>query len=205
MQSLTITGAAALFAAMAVLAAVPSVSVLTVAARSAGSGFVHGVFVSLGVVVGDIVYILVAIFGLSLLAEAMGGLVVWIKVLGAAYLVWLGLRLWRARPKAVEEGPAGASLFSSFMAGLVITLADQKAILFYLGFFPAFLDLSAVSPVDAAVVIAITIVAVGGVKVGYAWLAGKARWGVEAKAGRWVNRVAGSVLIGVAVALVAAV
>jgi len=46
----------------------------------------------------------------------------------------------------------------------MITLGDQKAILFYLGFFPAFLDLKAISALDAVIVLAITVVTVGGAK-----------------------------------------
>lgn len=64
----------ALFGAMAVLAAVPSVSVLAVAARSVSDGFAHGAATAMGVVVGDVLFILLALFGLALLAEAMGDL-----------------------------------------------------------------------------------------------------------------------------------
>jgi len=54
----------------------------------------------------------------------------------------------------------------------MITLGDQKAILFYLGFFPAFLDLVAMSALDTAVILLVTTVAVGGVKLAYAGMAG---------------------------------
>lgn len=60
------------------------------------------------------------------------------------------------------------------MADFLVTLADQKAVLFYLGFLPAFVDLSQRNLVDTAVVIAITVLAVGGVKLGYAALADRA-------------------------------
>ena len=84
--------------------------------------------------------------------------------LGAAYLAWLGLSLWRAPPdSAAASAGNGAGGTSSFMAGLLVTLADQKAILFYLGFFPAFVDLQRIAPLDVAIIIAVTIVAVGGV------------------------------------------
>lgn len=51
---------------------------------------------------------------------------------------------------------------------------DQKAVLFYLGFLPAFLNLSALTPSDIAVIVTVTIVAVGGVKLAYAYAAAKA-------------------------------
>ena len=163
---------AALFTAMVILAAVPSVSVLMVTARSASRGFIHGVFTTIGIVTGDIFFILIAIFGLVLLAEAMGNTIVLIKYLGGAYLIFLGINFWWNKTKTENDVDASeSSLLSSFLAGLLITLADQKAILFYLGFFPAFLDLSAITFLDTGIITGIVIVAVGGVKLGYAYMA----------------------------------
>ena len=120
-------------------ALIPGVSVLAVSARSAAFGFAHGIFTSLGIVVGDMAFILVAIYGLSVLAGLMGNYFFLIKYLGGAYLIWLGIVLWRSKSKVEKVADSGkSSLPSSFMTGLLITLGDQKAILFYLGFFPAF-------------------------------------------------------------------
>src|SRR5690606_38620612 len=115
--------------AMIVLAAVPSVSVLAVTARAASAGFSHGALVALGIVAGDILFIVLAIFGLMLLAERLGDAFDWVRYLCGAYLIVLGLLTWRARPKhgPDAESPAGGH-FSSFFTGLAITLADQKAI-----------------------------------------------------------------------------
>ncbi|MDH3691242.1 MAG: LysE family translocator [Gammaproteobacteria bacterium] len=200
---MTFSSIAALFGAMVVLAFIPSVSVLTVSARSAASGFIHGVFTTVGIVVGDIIFILIAIFGLSVLAETMGGLFVLVKYLGGAYLIWLGIALWRSKSKAVEaEGIKESSLLSSFVTGLFITLGDQKAILFYLGFFPAFIDLSTISYFDTSIIIVIAIVAVGGVKLCYAFMADRASLLISSKAYQGINITAGSVMIGVGVFLI---
>lgn len=190
----------ALFGAMVVLAFVPSVSVLAVSARSAASGFVHGVFTTSGIVVGDIILIVLAIFGLSVLAETMGSLFVLIKYFGGAYLIWLGIKLWRSASETAEnEGVIESSLLSSFLAGLFITLGDQKAILFYLGFFPAFLDLSAMTYFDTSIIIAIAIVAVSGVKLGYAYAADRTGSLVGSKANQVISIGAGSVMVAVGV------
>ncbi len=197
---MTLGSIIALFGAMAVLAFVPSVSVLAVSARSAASGFIHGVFTTMGIVVGDIVFIVVAIFGLSVLAEAMGSLFVVIKYLGGAYLVWLGIRLWRSGSQtAGNEGVVESSLLSSFLTGLSITLGDQKAILFYLGFLPAFLDLSEMTYVDTLIVIATAIVAVGGVKLGYAYVANRIGSLFGPKTNRVIGISAGGVMVAVGV------
>lgn len=199
---MTFSSIVALFGAMVVLASIPSVSVLAVSTRSATFGFIHGVLTTIGIVIGDIIFIIMAIWGLSFLAETMGNLFVLIKYLGGAYLIWLGIGLYRAKsqdlgPEAVVE----SSLLSSFLTGLSITLADQKATLFYLGFFPAFLDLSQVSYVDTLIIMAITVVAVGGVKLGYAFMADRARVLVSPKIRKGINTVAGCVMIAVGVFL----
>lgn len=191
----------ALFSAMVILAAIPSLSVLTVLTRSASFGLIHGVFTTLGIVVGDVVFILIAIWGLSLLAATLGGIFIAIKYLGGFYLIFLGIGLCWSKPKSnLKAGEVtGSSLVSSFLAGLLITLGDQKATLFYLGFFPAFLDMSEISYVETAVVVATAIVAVGGVKLAYAFMANSAKFLVSPRVKNSLNTAAGCVMIAVGV------
>lgn len=203
MQSSMTTGSViALFSAMIVLASIPSISVLAVSTRSATAGLIHGIFTTIGIVVGDIIFILIAIWGLSLLAETMGNLFILIKYLGGAYLIVLGIGLCRSKTQNLKTAEIiKPSLLSSFLTGLLITLADQKAVFFYLGFFPAFLDLSKVSYFDASIIIAITIVAVGGVKLGYAFMADRARLLISSTT-RGINIAAGCVMITIGIFLI---
>lgn len=117
-------------------------------------------------------FIVLAVLGLAILAETTGNLFVVMKYLGGGYLLVLGIMLMRSRP-ADAQGEAGSesTLLSSFLAGLSITLADQKAILFYFGFFPACIDLAALSVPGVLMILAITIIALGGAKLVYAYLA----------------------------------
>lgn len=201
--SLTFSSIVALFSAMVVLAAIPSVSVLAVSTRAATCGFIHGVFTTIGIVLGDIIFIIIAIWGLSFLAETMGGLFGLIKYLGGAYLIFLGIGLCRLKARNLEtEEVVKSSLLSSFLTGLFITLGDQKATLFYLGFFPAFVDLSQVSWVDTGIIIAIATLAVGSVKLIYAFMANKARLMISSKITKGLNIAAGCVMIIVGVFLI---
>ncbi len=201
--ALGIESALALFAAMTVLAALPSTSVFAVSARAAAHGFAHGAATSAGVVVGDIIFILIAIFGLAVLVETLGSMFALLRYLGGAYLIWLGIRLWRLRRAAVADQDGGqASLRTSFATGLLITLGDQKAILFYLGFLPAFVDLATVSATDVGIIVTIAILAVGGVKLTYAALADRARVLLGSGLGSAMNGLAAIIMITVGLMLI---
>jgi threonine/homoserine/homoserine lactone efflux protein len=188
---------------MIVLAIVPSVSVLAVTARAAAFGFTHGLFTALGIVVADILFILIAVYGLALIAEMMGDQFRLIQYIGAAYLIWLGISLWRTEVKArASDSLQQSSWSSSFLTGLLITLGDQKAILFYLGFFPAFIDLSTMTPADTLIIVLIAVLGVGGAKLVYAFLADRTSVMLKnSRALRGINILAACIMIAVGIAL----
>ena len=195
--SLTLESTLALFGAMVALAMLPSLSVLAVVARSAALGFSHGLATAMGIVVGDFIFIVLAIYSLSAVAENMSGLFKLVQYGGGIYLIWSGIKLIRDRSKSMEVVRVETtSRLSSFASGLSITLSDQKAIFFYLSFFPAFLNLNQVSIFDVIIVMAISTVAVGGVKIGYAYLADRARFlGQSHSMRRVINLTTGSLLM----------
>ena len=196
--TLTLTSIVALLGALIVLAAVPSISVLTVTARAASFGFTHGLFTAIGIVIADILFILIAVYGLALVAEMMGEQFRWVQYLGAAYLVWLGVSLWRSETRVRDADTVRQSSYlSSFLAGFLLTLADQKAILFYLGFFPAFIDMSTMTLADTLIIIVIAVIGVGGAKLVYALLADRAgAWLRNTRALRGMNLLAACIMIG---------
>lgn len=172
---MTITNSVALFLLMGMLAALPSSSVLLVTTRSAIFGTGNGLATAAGIVAGDLVFMTMAILGMTALAEQVGAFFVLIKYLAAAYLIWFGIGLIRAqRQKTLfsevggRSGSSGGDLAASFGSGLLLTLGDVKAIFFYASLLPTFLDLAALTGLDILVISAITITAVGGVKAAYA-------------------------------------
>ncbi|OZG75451.1 hypothetical protein BTA51_03505 [Hahella sp. CCB-MM4] len=193
---MTITTALALFGSMIILALIPGPGVFAVTARAMSSGFHHGAMTVVGIVVGDYIFILLSVCGLVALAEAMGSFFVVLKYAGAAYLIWLAISLWRAEVVDNQvQGVKEASFLSNFMAGLITTLGNPKAILFYIGFFPAFLDLSAISFIDLVSIMVIATVAVGGVMMGYAYAAGKTGQMLSSRRARKnVNRTASGIM-----------
>lgn len=156
---------------MVTLAAIPSASVVLVVTRSATFGIANGIAVSLGILLGDLVFIFLAILGLSVVAETMGGLFLIIKYMGGLYLLWVGFSLLTSANKVVislDKANSKGNLASSFVAGFFLTLGDIKAIYFYISLFPAFIDLTTINVFDILTIICITIVSVGGIKIAYA-------------------------------------
>ena len=197
---MTIIDAFFLFAVMSVLALLPSASVALVVTRSATAGLAHGAAVAVGIVLGDLVFVCLAVLGMAAVAEVMGGFFVAIKYVAGAYLIWFGLSLLRSNDSSpsVSSHQNTSSLSASFLSGLLVTLGDIKAIFFYASLFPAFVDLSRLSLLDVGFIFVITLLSVGGVKLGYAYGATK----VVTLAKRFgplqsVKVVGGGVMIGI--------
>jgi threonine/homoserine/homoserine lactone efflux protein len=169
-MTMTLSSIAALCVTMFVLSVVPGPSDVAVVARSLASGFRHGVIFTIGVVLADAVFILLAAFGLTALAVNATEWFSLVKYGGAAFLIYMGIGGIRARVTASDLSPKPASTHSSFASGFLITLGDPKAILFYFGFLPAFLDLKTATTIDYVVILVAATVVIGVVKLGYAWL-----------------------------------
>lgn len=191
----------ALALAVFILALTPGPVVVATVART----FVSGVRPALGLIAGvalvDLVYLLLAVFGLSAIASALGELFIAVKIVGALYLVWLGYRLWTA--KAVPLPETGAAIprcfWQSFAEGALIDLGNPKIILFYAAFLPPFADLETLGTHDvvgmAAVVVGILILS----NLGFAWVASRARRYIRsARAVKTMNRTSGTLMIGAA-------
>ena len=192
-------------AAMLALAASPGPGVFATVARALASGFRPALAVIAGIVLGDIMYLMFAILGLSVVARALGGLFVAVKVCGGAYLVWLGLKIWLTEPAAEPKEPAGQrSGSSNLIGGLLITLSNPKVILFYCGFLPTFVDLSTLKPLDITMIAGVVVIVLAGVLTVYAYLASRARrLFASPRAMKRLNRASGTVMMatGVAVAV----
>jgi threonine/homoserine/homoserine lactone efflux protein len=163
----------ALCAIMLTLAVIPSTSVALVVTRSATSGVPHGIAVSVGIVLGDLIFALLAILGLTALSELMGTLFLLIRYAAGVYLIWFGVNLIRSRNQTLklDQTSSTKGLLASFLSGLLVTLGDVKAIFFYASLFPTFLEPSTLGYAEISWILGIIIVTVGGVKLSYALLA----------------------------------
>jgi threonine/homoserine/homoserine lactone efflux protein len=203
-KNLTIYSAIGFSVAMLVLAASPGPGVFATIARALASGFRPSLAVICGIVICDLIFLLFAAFGLSMVARALGNFFFIVKICGGAYLIWLGVRIWLKKPEPVTANQylKPHSRWGNLATGLVITLSNPKVILFYCGFLPTFLDLSALTLADLVIVVTIITIVLGGVLTTYAFLASRARrMFTSRKAAGRLNRAAGGVMVATGVAI----
>ena len=201
---MTVYSAFGFAVAMLVLAASPGPGVFATSARAMASGFRPALAVIWGIVLGDIIFLLFAVFGLSMVARALGDLFFIVKICGGAYLIWLGIKIWLQNPKTFQgsQNPNSRSKWGNFASGLIITLSNPKVILFYCGFLPTFFELSALTIVDLTLVVAIITTVLIGVLTTYAYLASRARRMLTTeRAVKRLNRAAGGVMVAAGVVI----
>lgn len=194
----------ALAIATLIFALVPGPGLCALMAQSLSRGLRTGLGFAAGLVSGDLVYLLAALLGMGWVASRIGAYFVILKWAGAAYLVYMGVKAWKAGPLSLDENdvprPRGRR---SYLAGLCLSLGNPKVIAFYCGFLPGFVNMQGLTLLDIAMVVVIVIPIVFSVISVYAWLAAKGRRVMRStRAWKAANRTAGSIMIGAGVAMV---
>ena len=163
-------------------------------ARSTMLGLLAGLAMILGVSLGGL--------GAVLLASSM--LFDVLKYVGAAYLIYLGVRTWRAADSRFDtEGrPDAAGGWARFRIGVLVALSNPKAILFGVAFFPQFLDPSRpLAPQASILLLSFMAIETGWMCVYAGGGASLAKWLKTGRRLRWFNRTAGGAFIGAGVLL----
>lgn len=202
---MTPTAFLAYCAAVTLAAATPGPAMFTVITNGVSRGFLRAFIAGVGVAAGDAVLVTLALLGLVALAQTFEWIFLLLKYAGAAYLIFLGVRMWRASAKPSNEPqPVEARLSRSFLLGASIALGNPKAILFHASIMPLILNLDTMTFLDGVLVVAV-VISVNIVTMGiYAALAGRASgWFKTPNRMRLMNRFAGSAMIGTG-ALIAA-
>jgi len=201
---MTIISLIGLFIALFIFAVSPGPGVFATVSRSMASGFRPAVMVVTGIILGDIIYLIFAIFGLTFVAHAMGEFFLFVRVCGGVYLVWLGLRIWRSKTGTHQLAQIGKkqSKTENVISGLFVSLSNPKVILFYCGFLPAFIDISALTLYDIFLVVGLVIIVLAIVLTAYAYFASKTREVfLNTRAMKRVNKIAGGLMIASGVAI----
>lgn len=130
------------FAAAFVLAVTPGPGIFYVLARSLAGGRREGILSSLGTFVGGLFHVFAAALGISAILAASAIAFHTVKYAGAAYLIYLGIRMIRTRNAELEATPSGPRQ-NAFRQGILTEALNPKTALFFLSFIPQFIALAA--------------------------------------------------------------
>jgi threonine/homoserine/homoserine lactone efflux protein len=195
---------AAFVAASSILLVIPGPTVLLVVSYALGQGWRTALPMAIGVALGDFTAMTLSMLGLGALLAASATLFTALKWIGAAYLVWLGVKLWRAGG-TLDAPPRTDKVSAAKMLGhaWLVTALNPKSITFFVAFLPAFLDPGA-DFLTQMIVFETTFLALAFANAfGYALVASRARrFAGNRRAIGIVNRVGGGLLVSAGLATV---
>ncbi|WP_426416629.1 LysE family translocator [Aestuariirhabdus sp. LZHN29] len=184
------------FIAIFIFGITPGPGVFAILARAMSEGAANCFTLALGMAISDIIYLVLACFGLAAIAEHWSGLFLVIRFVGAGYLVYLGWMIWRQPVElAVGDYQRKRNQGMSFVQGFLISASNPKVILFYIAFLPTFMDLSSLTHADIALASGLQLL---GLMLGLMLIAYSAaqarRYFRSERAMKGLNRVSGSIM-----------
>jgi threonine/homoserine/homoserine lactone efflux protein len=189
-----------------VLLAIPGPAVLYVVTRSIEMGRSGGIASVAGITTGTVVHVTLATVGLSSLILASTVAFDAVRYLGAAYLVFLGLRRLLIRSEEVEQEPAPFTPWRAYTQGVIVNLTNPKTIVFIFAFIPQFVNPAARHPWLQVLVLGLSFACLGFLSdSAYAFAAGSVadRLRGSRRIARFERWFGGSVLVGLGVAAAA--
>jgi threonine/homoserine/homoserine lactone efflux protein len=182
--------------ALTIIVVVPGPSVTLIVANSLTHGTRAGLLNVAGTQLGIALMIALVGLGLASLIEALGWWFDWLRLAGAVYLVWLGIRLFRSSG-ALGDAPAAPKPRGGFLLqGFLVALGNPKTLVFFGAFIPQFID-PAGNFLEQVAIIGATAVCVASISDGlYAMLVGGAGRRISRRYMRWLSRISGAFLIG---------
>ena len=189
-------------AASTILLVIPGPTILLVVSYALGQGWRTALPMAVGVALGDFTAMTFSLLGLGALLATSATLFAVLKLAGAAYLIWLGIKLWRAGA-ALDAKPRtdAASAFRMLGHAWLVTALNPKGLTFFVAFLPQFVDPKAALLPQLGIFGATFLTLAFANALTYALVASRARKAVQnPRAMTIVNRTGGSLLIGAGVA-----
>ncbi|MCK8079630.1 LysE family translocator [Vibrio sp. 1CM24A] len=198
---MSLESAITFFIAMFIFGITPGPGVFAILARAMVQGWRKCVTLSLGMICSDLIYLALACFGLATIAENWSIAFEVIRYVGAAYLIYLGYKMFKSLPEMQGSAELAAkqsqkSELASFAQGFLISASNPKVILFYISFLPTFIDLTVLRSQDIVLVSALASVALMSglmlIAVGAGRMAGLLK---TPRAHKRLNQSAGGIMI----------
>lgn len=195
----------AFVAASAVLLVIPGPTILLVVSYALGQGRRVALPVATGVALGDFTAMTLSMLGLGALLAASATLFTVLKWVGALYLIWLGIKLWRAAGAGtIPEARADGSPLKMLAHAWIVTALNPKSITFFVAFLPQFLDPAGNWLTQMAIFEATFLTLAAANAFGYALIAGRLRGAIGSRRiVAAINRTGGTLLIGAGLATLA--
>ena len=179
-----------------VIAVIPGPTVTVIIANSLAYGTRAGLLNVAGTQLGLAIMMATVVVGLSTVIAVMGVWFDWLRIAGAAYLIWLGWKLLRSPDDLGQPARAAAPRGGFFLQGLLVILSNPKGLLWFGAFIPQFVDPKG-DYVGQIVLLGVTAMAVALVSDGaYAVLTGRAGALLSRRRVRLVSRLGGAFLVG---------
>jgi homoserine/homoserine lactone efflux protein len=179
-----------------VITIVPGPTVTLIVANSLTYGSRAGLWNVAGTQLGLGLMLVVLLVGLASIIATMGFWFDWLRLAGAAYLIWLGVKLLRSSGTIEQPGSVMAPHGGFFLQGFLVLMGNPKALLWFGAFIPQFVDPKG-DYVGQVVLLGLTAMAVAAVSDGaYAVVTGRASALLSRSRVRLVNRIGGLCLIG---------
>src|SRR4030081_25115 len=187
----------AFVAACIALALIPGPVVTLVIANGLRHGTRAALINMAGVQAGLSIVIGIVAVGLTSLMATMGYWFDWVRFAGAAYLVWLGIKLIRVPVEGVHaDAPPPPPRGGFFLQGFVVLLSNPKVLVFFGAFIPQFVDMEK-DHVSQVALLGVTFMVIAGMTDAiYALLAGRARLFFSARRARLLSRISGGFMVG---------
>lgn len=192
--------------AMFILFLTPGPVWVALVARAVSGGYPAAWPLALGVAVGDALWPLAAIFGVSALVALYADFMIMLRYAGAVMLALIGLQIIRNATAKLNKDRrlTRPGWRAGFMAGVMVILGNPKAILFYMGLLPGFFDISHLGPIDIAIICTLSFAVPLSGNLIVAVLVGRAQQFLSSPvAVKRTNLISGSLLIivGILIAL----
>jgi len=186
--------------ASVVLVLIPGPNVAVIVAASIGRGSRYGLVAVAGTSAAMVLQLALTVLGMTAVLAVLADGFAWLRWAGVAYLVYLGIRQWRAAPDGLADKSSRGQAKRLFWRGFIVSATNPKTLLFYGAFFPQFIDPAGDIAAQLALLAATFLVVAVVLDSGWALTAGYAREHLAGR-GRLLNRLGGVFLVGAGVGL----
>lgn len=183
----------------------PGPGVVALLARGLALGFAPAFFLGLGEILGDMVYFSLAVVSLGALADTLAPYMIWVRLLGALYLGWIGWQQLKAPPivKLPEAKLSNTDILRTIGTGFLISGTNPKVVVYYLSLLPLVTDLHGI---NGGAVFFLWLAVFSALLIGvflYSYFCKQMRNYLDRPAfAIWLNRISGGMMIAVGIVII---